>query len=96
MPDAKTYAVPAHCANCDHDFDATIPFGQPVPPRIECPRCGCQTAERRRPKVDTYPAKPPLWPNPRKWEPRCAVEARGIYHRPVTGLPRDRFMRQAG
>lgn len=94
--ETKTYTVPAHCSNCDHDFDAALPFGQPVPQQIECPRCGCRAAERRRPT--TKPVRGyPSWPRPGKFEPRCeAVRAVGAYHRPATWIPGDGFMRQAG
>ena len=89
--DAKTYTVPAHCANCDHDFDAQIPFGEQVPGKFPCPRCGCITAGRRQKPVYTYPAAIPDWPRPqRRFEPRCI----GVYHRPAWMA--DQFMRQAG
>lgn len=80
MPDSKTYTVPAHCTNCDHDFEAQVPFGQPVPTQIGCPRCGCMAARRREKPARMYPAAIPDWTRPqRRFEPRCI----GVYHNPA-------------
>ena len=89
----KTYTVPAHCDNCGHDFDAQIPFGEQVPSKMKCPRCGCPTAERRRTALKpayVYPSATPPWPDRRPLEPRHIC----VYHRPAWMA--DQFMRQAG
>jgi rRNA maturation protein Nop10 len=74
------YTVTANCSNCGHEFHAVVPFGQPVPPLIRCPRCGCKTAMRllrrttSRTNVLTQPmvSNPLRWSKYRNWNLRCS------------------------
>lgn len=64
----EKYSVNAWCDNCEQSVTIELRKGTPVSPNMECPNCGCKTANKRTPqKVDTeitwpkYPPPQPYW-----------------------------------
>lgn len=72
----RTYIVHMACTNCDWSGNRQIPFGRPVPPRMTCPKCGCDALIKRYDPTPTLgvpsvaPIQPGSWPTITPWQPR--------------------------
>jgi hypothetical protein len=59
------YETRGECGNCGTAMTVLVPFGEPIPPRARCERCGCDgmfTHARAFPDAAEYRRR--YWQNP--------------------------------
>ena len=70
MMPKETYSVQVECSNCEQSGTREITKGVPVPPLMECPRCGCVTAKKKQKNIHIQVTKPyNPWVDFPKYEP---------------------------